>query len=50
MTLGEGAIQNTSARQKVNTRSSMETQLVSLADVISKGRNMDKINFRRARP
>jgi hypothetical protein len=36
MSLGEGAIQSISTKQKVNTRSSTEAELVSLDDVISK--------------
>jgi hypothetical protein len=36
MTLGEGAIQSISTKQKVNSRSSTEAELVSLDDVISK--------------
>jgi hypothetical protein len=36
MTLGAGAIQNVSTKQKVNTNSSTEAELVSLDDVISK--------------
>ena len=36
MTLGAGAIQTVSTKQKVNTKSSTEAELVSLDDVISK--------------
>ena len=36
MTLGKGAIQAVSTKQKVNTRSSTEAELVSVDDVISK--------------
>jgi hypothetical protein len=36
MTLGNGSIYSTSPKQKVNTRSSTEAELVSLDDVISK--------------
>jgi hypothetical protein len=36
MTLGSGAIQTISTKQKVNTKSSMEAELVSIDDVISK--------------
>ena len=35
MTLGAGAIQNISTKQKVNTKSSTEAELVSIDDVIS---------------
>jgi Reverse transcriptase (RNA-dependent DNA polymerase) len=36
MSLGEGAVQSISTKQKVNTRSSTEAELVSIDDVISK--------------
>ena len=36
MTLGKGAVQNVSTKQKVNTRSSAEAELVSVDDIISK--------------
>jgi hypothetical protein len=36
MSLGQGTIQSVSTKQKVNTRSSTEAELVSLDDVISK--------------
>jgi hypothetical protein len=36
MTLGNGSIYSTSTKQKINTRSSTEAELVSLDDVISK--------------
>ena len=36
MTLGAGAIQTVSTKQKVNTKSSTEAELVSLDDLISK--------------
>jgi hypothetical protein len=36
MTLGDGAIQSYSTKQKINTRSSTESELVSIDDVISK--------------
>jgi hypothetical protein len=36
MTLGSGAIYSTSTKQKINTRSSTEAELVSLDNVISK--------------
>jgi hypothetical protein len=36
MSLGEGAIQAISTKQKINTRSSTEAELVSIDDVISK--------------
>jgi hypothetical protein len=36
MTLGSGAIQTISTKQKVNTKSSTEAELVSIDDVISK--------------
>jgi Reverse transcriptase (RNA-dependent DNA polymerase) len=36
MTLGDGAIQSYSIKQKINTRSSTEAELVSIDDVISK--------------
>jgi hypothetical protein len=36
MTLGTGAIQSISTKQKINTRSSTEAELVSIDDIISK--------------
>jgi hypothetical protein len=36
MSLGHGAIQSVSTKQKVNTRSSTEAELVSVDDIISK--------------
>jgi hypothetical protein len=36
MTMGQGAIQTISTKQKVNTRSSTEAELVSVDDIISK--------------
>jgi hypothetical protein len=36
MSLGEGALQSISPKQKVNTRSSTEAGLISIDDVISK--------------
>ena len=36
MTLGKGSIQSASTKQKVNTRSSTEAELVSVDDIISK--------------
>ena len=36
MSLGDGAIISVSTKQKVNTRSSTEAELVSIDDVISK--------------
>ena len=36
MTLGSGAIQTISTKQKVNTKTSTEAELVSFNDVISK--------------
>jgi hypothetical protein len=36
MTLGKGSIQNVSAKQKVNTRSSTETELIGFDDVVPK--------------
>ena len=36
MTLGKGSLQNVSTKQKVNTRSSTEAELVSMDDIISK--------------
>jgi hypothetical protein len=36
MTLGGGAIQSLSTKQKINTRSSTEAELVSIDDIISK--------------
>ena len=36
MTLGDGAIQVTSTKQKINTRSSTEAELIAFDDVISK--------------
>jgi hypothetical protein len=36
MSLGKGAIQSVSTKQKVNTRSSTEAELVSMDDILSK--------------
>ena len=36
MTLGKGSIQSASTKQKVNTRSSTESELISVDDIISK--------------
>ena len=36
MTLGKGTVQSVSTKQKVNTRSSTEAELVSVDDIISK--------------
>jgi hypothetical protein len=36
MTLGQGAITSISTKQKINTRSSTEAELVSTDDIISK--------------
>ena len=36
MTLGKGVIQSVSTKQKINTRSSTESELVSTDDIISK--------------
>ena len=36
MSLGKGSIQSISTKQKVNTRSSTESELVSMDDIISK--------------